>query len=347
MNSLQTFAAALMGLALGCGGAPEAKSPRERLPENIVLRVDRIDVAPKRPGTDQRWDGPEREPRSNVVCSLLALGTNIAYPVSGPHVEALCGALVPQEHRERFAEDPDLRVRLHVGASVMLESPVARDLASHVFSYEFVVPTAAVPADGLHIEVLDDDGKDGVQSIGGKRFTLEELAKTYESPTHVAAASDGAVLRLEVVVSAYEPRDMEKRGMRASAGPLPFGNRRLMAGEIVHLRATGKYKVGKWYDATLGPEGYSGGSARSYNFEQEPFASAPHAVGIALAGQDDLFVGAVVAPCVTFTSLYAGELRVGINDREPENNEGEIAFEGFVRAPTVAEFGRRMNAECR
>ena len=67
----------------------------------------------------------------------------------------------------------------------------------------------------------------------------------------------------------------------------------------------------------------------------------------ALAGQDDRFVGAVVAPCVTFTSLYAGELRVGINDREPENNEGEIAFEGFVRAPTVTEWGRRVNAECR
>ena len=37
----------------------------------------------------------------------------------------------------------------------------------------------------------------------------------------------------------------------------------------------------------------------------------------------------------------------GINDTEPVNNEGWITFEGFARAPTVEEWGRRMNVPCR
>lgn len=334
------------GLALGCGGAPEAKSPRERLPENITLRIDRVDVAGTQPGTQNRWDGSEREPQGDAVCSLLALGTNLVSPVSGDHAKDLCGALVRQEHRERFPADPDLRVRLSAGASVAYDSPVARDLTSHSFAYEFVVPTSAVPPDGLRIEVLDDDGKDGAQSIGSARLTLETIATTWESATRLFRTSSGALSNLEVVVGPYEPLTIEKREMLATSEPLPIG-RRLAAGEIVHLQAKGSYTVGSWYDAKLDPRGYSTDAARRYNFQQEPFASAPHAAGIALAGENDLFVGALVAPCVTFTSHYAGVLRVGINDTEPENNEGRIAFEGYLRAPTVEEWTKRVNEACR
>jgi hypothetical protein len=337
----------VVGLSVGCGGGPPAKSARERLPENIVLRVDRVAVAPKQPGTQSRWDGPERELRSSGVCSLLALGTNLLSPVSGDHAAELCGALVRLEHRERFPEDPDLRVRLAAGPTVGFESPVALDLTSHSFAYEFVVPTSAVPPDGLRIEVLDDDAKDGAQSIGVARLTLEALAETYESPTRLFSTSAGAVLQLEVVVSPYAPMELAKRKLLVTTAPAPFGKRPLMAGEVVHLRAEGKYKVGDWYDAPLGPAGYTDGAARRYNFEQEPFASAPHAAGIALAGKTDVFVGALVAPCITFASPYAGQLRVGINDAEPANNDGWITFEGFARAPTVEEWGRRMNAACR
>jgi hypothetical protein len=347
MKAWQGCAGALLGLGLGCGGAPEAKSARERLPENIVLRVDRVDVAIRRNGA-QNWDPPVAEPQSNAVCSLLAIGTNLVSPVSGDDVEELCGALVRPEHRERFPHDPDLRLRLSAGASVSFDSPITPDAdGSHSFAYEFVVPTSAVPADGIRIEVLDDDGKDGAQSVGVARLTLETLAKAYESPTRMHTAAAGSVLRLEVVVSPYAPMEFDKRRVLATFDPHPIGSRRLVAGEIVHLRAEGSYKVGDWYDALLGPKGYTGDVARKYNFKQEPFVNAPHATGIALAGQKDVFVGALVAPCVTFTSLYAGELRVGLNDTEPKNNEGWISFEGFSRAPTVEEWGRPLNIECR
>src|SRR5262245_13515297 len=119
MKEWQCFTgiALAFALTLACGGAPEAKSPRERLPENITLRVDRVDVAATQPGTQNRWDGSDREPRGEVVCSLLALGTNLVSPVSGDHAKNLCGALVREEHRERFPEDPDLLLRLSAGAS--------------------------------------------------------------------------------------------------------------------------------------------------------------------------------------------------------------------------------------
>jgi hypothetical protein len=347
MNAWQSYAGALLGLTLGCGGTPEAKNARERLPENVVLRVDRTDLVIRRNGV-QNWDPPVPEPRGNAVCSLLAIGTNLISPVSGDDVEEVCGALVRLEHRERFPHDPDLRLRLSAGASVSFDSPITPDVdASHTFAYEFVVPTSAVPADGVRIEVLDDDGKEGAQSIGVARLTLEDLAKAYESPTRMHTAAAGGVLRLEIVVSPYAPMEFDKRRVLATSDPHPIGSRRLVAGEVVHLRAEGSYKVGDWYDATIGPKGYSGEGARRYNFKQEPFVNAPHATGIALAGQKDVFVGALVAPCVTFTSLYAGELRVGINDTEPKNNEGFIAFEGFARAPTVEEWGRPLNIECR
>jgi len=347
MKALQYCAGTVVGLALGCGGAPEAKSPRARLPENFVLRVDRVDVVGKRPGTGDGWDGSAPEPRSDAVCSLVAIGTNLVSPVAGEGVEGLCGAMIRSEPGERFPGDPDLRLRLKAGASVSFESPVVLNVTSHSFSYEFVVPTAAVPADGLRIEVVDDDGKDGGQSVGEARFTLGQLAAIYESPTRTSAVSSGAVLRLEVVVSPYEAMEFDKQEMPATFDPQRIGKRGVMAGEIIHLRAEGHYTVGSWYDQPLGPRGYSSGDARRYNFKQAPFASAPHGSGIALAGKDDLFVGVLVAPCVTFTSLYAGDLRVGINDSEPKNNAGTIAFEGFARAPTVEEWGRRGNEECR
>jgi hypothetical protein len=349
MNGWQRTAGTVIGLALGCGGAPEAKSVRERLPETIVLRVDRVDVAATRPGTRSRWDGPEPEPRGNAVCSLLAIGATLTLsPVAGEGVEGLCGDMVRAEHRERFSEDPDLRLRLSAGATVKFESPVTLNVTSHSFSYEFVVPTSAVPADGLRIEVLDDDAKDGGQSMGVARLTLETLAKAYESPARMVRTRAGAVLHLEVVVSPYTIMEFDKRQIPATFDPQRIGTRALVAGEIVQLRSEGKYKVGDWYDKTIGPTGYSGDAARRYNFKQEPFVNAPHATGIALAGRNDMFLGVVVAPCATFMSPYAGDLRVGINDTEPRNNEGWIAFEGYTRAPTAEEWGRqRESTECR
>ena len=204
-----------------------------------MLRVDRVDVAPKRPGTENRWDGAEPEARGNAVCSLLAIGANLVSPVSGEGVEGLCGAMIRADQRERFPQDPDLRLRLSAGANVSFESPVTLDLTSHTFAYEFVVPTSAVPADGLRIEVLDDDAKDGGQSIGVTRLTLETLAKAYESPSRLLTTSAGG-LALEVVVSPYSPTDIAKRAFPATFDPQRIGKRKLAAGEIVHLRAEGK-----------------------------------------------------------------------------------------------------------
>ena len=169
-----------------------------------------------------------------------------------------------------------------------------------------------------------------------------ELAES-EATTLQPQSSDG------VRVADAKPRDdsRQREHREKSAESAVPDDGPVAAGEVVHLRAEGSYTVGSFYDAKLDPRGYSTEAARRYNFPQEPFASAPHATGIALAGKDERFVGGLVAPCLTFTSLYAGTLRVGVNDSDPANNEGRIAFEGYSRAPTVEEWGKPLNDACR
>jgi hypothetical protein len=57
-----------------------------------------------------------------------------------------------------------------------------------------------------------------------------------------------------------------------------------------------------------------------------------------MVGKADAKIGMVVAPCARFMSRVAGPLVVGINDSEPENNQGSAQFGVRVRAPTAAEW---------
>src|SRR5688500_17364505 len=82
----------------------------------------------------------------------------------------LCGlARAPQ--RERHTREPDLQIRLGVGVDAAYTSWAERDVASQSFRYEFVLPVAAIPADGLVLEVLDDDGPLGKELVGSMRLS--------------------------------------------------------------------------------------------------------------------------------------------------------------------------------
>ena len=75
------------------------------------------------------------------------------------------------------------------------------------------------------------------------------------------------------------------------------------------------------------------GSAESYNFKQAPFNKARHGCGIAIVGREGTFQGELVTPKADFVARYAGDLRVGLNDTEPRNNEGYVTFGGSTHAP--------------
>jgi hypothetical protein len=322
---------ALGAVLAACGAASGPPSPP--LPAALVLRIDAVEVSSTRQGSQVAWDGDEAERDPGAGCKVLVAGATFFVPSLAP-VSTLCG-FASAPHRERLAREPDLQVRIGVGVDSAYASWVQRDASSLSLHYEVVVPVAAVPADGLQLEVLDDDGPQKAELIGGFRLSRDKLIEAYQSPSKVLVLSGGAVRRLEVVLSPYTDAPAVIVRRRASDAPVELG-RQVMAGELVNVQASGTFRVGSWYDATLTPAGYLDDSARSYNLK--PFKTAPHACAIALIGSGPTIDGVAVGVGKQFVVTHAGALRVGLNDEDLSNNEGQVSFQVARRAPTAEEW---------
>jgi hypothetical protein len=306
---------------VACGGA---------LPEVVVMRVDTVQVAATRNGSADPWDGPAEEVDPAAGCHVVAAGLQYVEPMSGGFVSALCG-LAQRPHEEQTPSSPDLRVRLSAGAKTTYESFTTPDTSGTRLAYEFVVPTDAIPPEGLRLDVVDMDGAGASELIGGARLTEDELAAAYASPSKLMTLSNDGVTQLEVVLSSYSPQAPISEEHRANEGPFPVG-RAVKAGELVTVRASGSFRVGSWFDHKVDPAGYPGGEARSYNLG--PFKTEPHACAIALIGQRPTLDGVAVGASKDFVAQHAGPLRIGLNDSEPENNSGYVHYEVSLRAPT-------------
>jgi hypothetical protein len=307
--------------------------PTEGLPEALVLRVDAVQVSPSRPGSGDAWDGREPEGFAGTGCRVIAAGVTMFEPTAGAVLSPLCG-LASKPEGERDPSDPDLIVRVGAGATTSYSSFVVPDTRSQSLQYELVVPVAAIPADGLRVDVLDDD-KGGAELIGGMRLSQSQLERAYRSPSKLLVLSGGGVQRLEVVVSGYTQPPVARVSRKASDQPFAPA-RPVKAGELVSIKATGTFTVGSWYDATLTPAGYPGNEARSYNLA--PFRNQPHACAIALIGNRPTIEGIAIGSGNTFIAPHAGPLRLGLNDRDLSNNEGQVTYEVALRAPTAQEW---------
>jgi hypothetical protein len=241
---------------------------------------------------------------------------------------------------EKDPTNPDLKLRLSAGVAAHFESFTERDALSHVFQYQFVVPTAAIPPDGLRLEVLDADAGGDAETLGVSRIDRETVARALSSVTGLIDLESESVRHLEVIISPYTAARIAKFSMPANEGLRPAPVRALIAGEVVNLTAQGQYSVGSWYALPIGPAGYPNGDAQGYNLSQQPFASAPHACGIAMVKSGERVEGVVVGISQQFTSRYAGRLSLGVNDQDPANNTGSLSFEGTARAPTADEWKR-------
>lgn len=315
--------------ASGCGGQAAAPAGGDQ-PLAYVLRVDRMDVATTKPGSSESWDDEVAREDPGAGCKVLVAGVSFFEPMLAP-ASAICD-LSTSPPRQRHASDPDLQFRLRVGADAAFSSWVVPDTTSQSEPYQVVVPTEAIPSDGLQLEALDDDGEAPPELIGSIRVSRDQLMAAYRSPTKLLELSDGALRRLEVVVSAYETTSAEQRTTRASDRPTRVG-RPALAGELLSIHANGSFKVGSWYDETLDPAGYPGGEARSYNLKT--FESAPHACAIALIGGEQTFEGVRVGEGFSFVAKHSGALRVGLNDRDLSNNEGQVTYSVARGIPTL------------
>ncbi len=337
---------ATLAISVGSGCAEQAPPPVApgALPGAVVLRVGRVEVKGLRPDTGDRWD-PEVAADAGLGCDLLTLGGKVASPVAGDVAKLLCGLAVRPANLEKQPSNPDLQLRLSSPEGASYQSFVVPDALSFNFDYELVVPTAAIPAQGILFEVLDADAEQEPEPIASFRLTQSDVLRITKTGTGMADFANGAATRFEVAATPYVPTKIDRTQLEAQAGPTLAHARPLQAGEVVSLKGQGQYTVGSFYDAVIGPDGYPQGQLHNFNFEQQPFTTAPHACGLALVGSRGRVDGAVIGSGSRFLVTTAGPLRVGINDKDPGNDRGWVAFEGETRAPTVVEWRTALVAE--
>ena len=242
---------------------------------------------------------------------------------------------------------PDLAVLLSAGDAVF-ETNTIKNTAYTVFNKEFVVPSEAIPPEGLSLSVIDRDG-DSFEVLGHIRLTRQQLVATSRSASPVLVLNDptGGLQKLELIVTpSGASTDTVQFSMNASEGVKALPSRLVRAGEAVEIVATGRYQIGNYHDHELDPRGYPGGGPRTYNFANEPFHSAQHGAGIALLGEGNTQQGLVVAPCGTTISRVSGKIAVGVNDTDPRNNHGSLQFSIRVRPATTAEWLSQQARPC-
>jgi hypothetical protein len=333
----------LAGFLCACSGAQSttANAPVKPFPDAIVIRVDTVTVSANRPETSEPWD-PPTEDRKDGGCDLVSELGKLLHPVVGLAAQFMC-TNAPQPTAGRDNTLPDLAVSL--SATGMLNpyrSFVAPNQISRIFNYGFLVPTQAIPADGLVLQVLDNDVTErDDELIGSVRLFREQLLTALNTPNHTLrfkALGTGLEL-LELVVLSFQSVAPSHVSMDAKRGTVAVNlPRHLFAGEVVDIRAQGLYQIGSWNNAPLTPLGYPEGGPKEYNFKGEPFESAPHGAGIALVAAEGLSRGYLVTPCSHFVSSLAGTLKVGINDDSPTNNQGSVTFTVRTRQSTANEW---------
>ncbi len=329
-----------------CRGSAYPNADSE--PQWLVLRVDTVQVSPYHPGTSITWDNPAPQSNDGAECGLIGVaGSFLLNPIAGKGAEYLCTLGSRPRGREQDPSAPDLVVELSAGATTNYPTYTARDTFQHVFRSEFVVPTEAIPPEGLLLTVSDRDGNQR-EVIGALRLQRAQLLQALQTnPLLTLSDPTGSLQRLELIVAAHT-NDMESFDlpMNVQAGTIEARFRPIRAGEIIDVSATGRYKIGSWHGQWIDPRGYPGHEARGYNFDNEPFKSAPHGSGLAMVGIGDAKAGHNVAPCARFLSRGSGPIILGINDSDPTNNAGTAQFSVHVSPPSAAEWLGAPLAPC-
>lgn len=329
---------------LGCRraeGPPRPyRTPPFQEPPWLNVRVDTVRVSPTRPGSNATWDGPAPTGEDGAGCGLLGLAVGLINPIAGKGAALLCKLDSRPHQQERHPALPDLAVLVRAGTSRGYETHTEQDSAYAVFRREFVIPTAAIPPDGLAFEVIDRDGNQ-YDTIGRVRVFRQDLVAVAFSPQRLLVLEDrrGGLDALELVVEPYaQGPEVTQTTMPTREGTTKVPFRPLRAGEVVEVRAFGRYQVGTWNDSVIDPRGFEGGALREYNFKNSPFATAPHGSGLAVIAAGDARQGLVVAPCSSTVARVGGTLLVGVNDDDPDNNRGQIQFTVGIRPPTPMEW---------
>ncbi len=304
--------------------------PPPQMPKRIVLRVERVQVAP----TTREWDGPVAELSYKKLCSDVA-GAVAALRPAGALANVVCD-LMSEKQRQTDPRDPDLRVELRSGP-VVYTSYVAPDRRAHQFGYSFVIPDESIPTQGLVLAVLDDDdGALGGEEIGSVRLSRDQLI-TMATTGELGALSADSLSLLEVTVTPHDGRLRKAEfDLATNSGGETVRGIAVNAGDVVRIEASGTWQIGTYNNDELGPEGFTDGRLQSSNLPL--FARVNHGSTVALVGQQGKLVVLPVHPCTRVVSPFAGVIWVGINDRKVNDNQGSAHFRVFTRAAKASEW---------
>jgi hypothetical protein len=320
--------------------APPAPPP----PSHVVIRVDRVQVSAHR-SNGTSWDEPQAvTKKSDAGCEFLSavagFGVGAMYgpaagAVANKGMGVLCVDTTPLPQVQQDPSLPDLQIALAAAAEPQFLSERVDNVTQYVFRYRFLVPFAAIPADGLKFEVVDVDAS-SYENLGLIRVSRDDVLATMNSTTRVLMRSAQQIEQMEFFIEPYAMQPAGSFTVQAKAGARS-SDATVIAGEVVDATAEGSWFIGSWNAAKIGPEGYPGGGPTEYNFAVPPLITARH--GCAFMAIGNRRRGAsLVTPSGRFLSATTGPLIGGINDQDPGNNAGSVTFRYSMRAPTTAEW---------
>ncbi|MCG8424298.1 MAG: hypothetical protein MJE77_40920 [Proteobacteria bacterium] len=291
--------------------------------QSLVIRVTRVEVAVTT-ALGRAWDDAE----SADLCGSASDDSWQHTALAATAADYLCRWTKSHSPGKGDTTQPDLMVALTVGGAEPFRSYTAPNRHQHDFNYEIAVPVAAIPRAGATVAVLDQDGADpsSGQVIEEFRLTRDEF--------EVAAASGTPILRhgnavreiaLQVTAYQHEPRTASlEMTTRRSLAPLPV---RVTTGEIVHVRASGTYRVTR--DDVVDADGLDDEEQTPNNLDIEPLRSARHGAATALIGGSPVVLGA----CRSFVAPQSGPISLALNDRHLSDNRGKLRFDIRIEPP--------------
>ena len=319
-------------------------------PRWVVLQIGRVQVKPTKLD-GQPWDGqaPVKGDNCGMVGWLGALaGGAAAGPAGAPVGKSIATYLCTQGRspaQQRDPSAPDLLVSVSTGTTKYLTA-VAQDTFAEVFDYPLLVPLEGIPPSGLEIQVLDQDDDYGAgELIGMVRLSRRQVEAALAAPSAPLTMSDMQLERIELLVLPYtgNAQPTSTVSFAVNQSPVPIAAT-LRAGEYATIVASGSYSVA-WDGRQVNELGYQDGSKLSSN--RSDFRGADHATAIVTIGAPTATHSSlVVGSCVGVVAPTAGQLHVGINDRDVGNNHGAVEFSVTIAAPTLEQWQRGGTAAC-
>jgi hypothetical protein len=307
------------------------QSAAEPVPAWVVLKISRVQVKPTKID-GSTWD-VRADKKSSDCGPVVMLGKMAAGVAGGLIATFLCSRSTPGQ---RDFSAPDLSVQL-VAGDTRYRTPVALDTYAEAFDFPVVVPVAGIPPAGLEVQVLDQDDDVGTgELIGMVRVTRTQVLEALTSSMPLLTLSDSQIERIEIEVSPYAPPPaIEPLTFEVNHEPAAVAIR-ARAGELVTIAARGKYSVASNFEE-LDERGYTSGQKQGYN--RFDLAHANHGAAVALIGAgNESHMALLVGSCTSAVASVAGQIFVGVNDRDVGNNHGSVTFAIRVGLPTLEQW---------